>query len=52
MTQRKETDCHPRPHQIAESAFVAENATVLGDVHLDDDVSIWFGAVLRGDVEP
>jgi carbonic anhydrase/acetyltransferase-like protein (isoleucine patch superfamily) len=31
--------------------YVAPNATVVGDVHLGDEVSIWFGAVLRGDVE-
>ncbi len=29
--------------------FVAENATVIGDVVLGDDVSVWFGAVVRGD---
>lgn len=29
--------------------FVAENATVLGDVKLGLGVSIWFGAVVRGD---
>jgi carbonic anhydrase/acetyltransferase-like protein (isoleucine patch superfamily) len=29
--------------------FVAENATVIGDVVLGDDVSVWFGAVIRGD---
>ncbi len=29
--------------------FVAPNATILGDVTLARDVSIWFGAVLRGD---
>lgn len=29
--------------------FVAENATVIGDVTLADDVSVWFGAVVRGD---
>ncbi len=31
-------------------AFVADTARVLGDVELDADVSIWFGAVLRGDM--
>ena len=31
--------------------FVAPNASVIGDVTLGDEVSIWFGAVLRGDVE-
>jgi carbonic anhydrase/acetyltransferase-like protein (isoleucine patch superfamily) len=30
--------------------FVAENATLIGDVELGDDCSIWYGAVLRGDV--
>jgi gamma-carbonic anhydrase len=35
---------------ISESAFVAENATVIGDVEIGPDVSIWYGVVLRGDV--
>ncbi|HEX2732451.1 MAG TPA: gamma carbonic anhydrase family protein [Polyangiaceae bacterium] len=30
--------------------FIADTASVLGDVELADDVSLWFGAVLRGDV--
>lgn len=34
-----------------EGVFVAENAHVIGDVQLADGVSIWFGAVLRGDIE-
>jgi len=29
--------------------FIAENATVVGDVTLGDDVNIWFGVVIRGD---
>lgn len=29
--------------------FIAPNATVLGDIVLEDNVSIWFGAVLRAD---
>lgn len=32
--------------------WVAPNATVIGDVHIGEDVGIWFGAVLRGDNEP
>jgi len=32
--------------------FIAENASVIGTVILEDNVSIWFGAVLRGDNEP
>jgi carbonic anhydrase/acetyltransferase-like protein (isoleucine patch superfamily) len=31
--------------------FVAENAVLVGDVLLEEDVGIWFGAVLRGDNE-
>jgi carbonic anhydrase/acetyltransferase-like protein (isoleucine patch superfamily) len=34
-----------------ESFYVAPNATVLGQVELAEDVSVWFGAVIRGDVE-
>jgi carbonic anhydrase/acetyltransferase-like protein (isoleucine patch superfamily) len=29
--------------------FIAPNATVLGDVHLGEEVSVWFNAVIRGD---
>ena len=36
---------------IAEDAYVAPNATVIGDVRLAGKASVWFGAVLRGDVE-
>lgn len=37
--------------RIAESAWVADSAQVIGRVDLHDDVSVWFGAVLRGDTE-
>ena len=30
--------------------FIAENAAVIGDVQLGDDCSIWYSAVVRGDV--
>jgi carbonic anhydrase/acetyltransferase-like protein (isoleucine patch superfamily) len=40
---------HPN---IASSAWVAPGAHVLGRIELADGVSIWFGAVLRGDNEP
>ncbi|MFV0469856.1 MAG: gamma carbonic anhydrase family protein [Dysgonomonas sp.] len=36
--------------QIGENAFLADNATIIGDVIMGDDCSIWFNAVLRGDV--
>jgi carbonic anhydrase/acetyltransferase-like protein (isoleucine patch superfamily) len=32
------------------SVWVADGAHVIGDVHLAEDASVWFGAVLRGDV--
>jgi len=37
---------------IHEDAFVAPNASVIGDVRVGADASLWFGAVLRGDVMP
>jgi carbonic anhydrase/acetyltransferase-like protein (isoleucine patch superfamily) len=37
------------PIKKGSGVFVAPNATVIGDVHLHDSCSIWFGAVLRGD---
>lgn len=35
--------------KIADSAWVASSAEVMGDVVLGDDVGIWFGVVVRGD---
>ena len=35
-----------------ENNFIAPNASVIGDVVLGDQVSVWFNAVLRGDNEP
>ena len=32
--------------------FVAPTATLIGDVTLQKDASVWYGAVLRGDIEP
>src|SRR5690606_33651874 len=37
---------------IGARVFVADNAQIIGDVSLADGVSIWFGAILRGDIEP
>ncbi len=36
----------------AEEYFIAENATVIGSVIINDNVSIWFNSVIRGDNEP
>ncbi|WP_329903420.1 gamma carbonic anhydrase family protein [Porphyromonas pogonae] len=35
---------------IGEKCFLAENSTIVGDVVMGDGCSIWFNAVLRGDV--
>ena len=35
--------------EIADTAYVAESAVVIGDVTIGDDASVWPGAVLRGD---
>ncbi len=38
-----------KPLKHGSEVFIANTATVIGDVELGDEVSIWFGAVLRGD---
>lgn len=35
--------------RIAEDAFIAPNAVLIGDVRVESRASVWFGAVLRGD---
>jgi carbonic anhydrase/acetyltransferase-like protein (isoleucine patch superfamily) len=40
-------DVHPR---IGENCFIAENATIVGDVILGEACTVWFNAVIRGDV--
>jgi carbonic anhydrase/acetyltransferase-like protein (isoleucine patch superfamily) len=37
---------------IGERVFVAPGAALVGDVHCDEDVSFWYGAVARGDIAP
>ncbi|WP_191566946.1 gamma carbonic anhydrase family protein [Metabacillus idriensis] len=37
---------------ISPSAFIADNATITGDVKIGDESSIWFNTVIRGDVSP
>jgi carbonic anhydrase/acetyltransferase-like protein (isoleucine patch superfamily) len=38
---------HP---QFGNNCFVASNATIVGDVVMGDDCSVWFNTVIRGDV--
>lgn len=42
-------DKHP---QIAPGVWIAPNATVIGDVRLAANASVWWNAVLRGDNDP
>lgn len=36
--------------KIGKNTFLAETAVIIGDVEIGEDCSIWYGAVLRGDV--
>ena len=36
--------------KLGENCFIAVNATIVGDVILGNDCSVWFNAVVRGDV--
>lgn len=36
--------------RIGENCFLAENSAIIGDVEMGDDCSVWFSAVIRGDV--
>ncbi|MDR3252592.1 MAG: gamma carbonic anhydrase family protein, partial [Tannerella sp.] len=35
---------------IGNDTYLADNATIIGDVVIGDGCSIWFGTILRGDV--
>ncbi len=51
MDVRQRLDRHlGRKPDTANAAFVADNATVLGDVTLGALSSVWYGCVLRGDI--
>jgi carbonic anhydrase/acetyltransferase-like protein (isoleucine patch superfamily) len=36
--------------KIHETVFVADTATIIGEVEIGEDASVWFGSVIRGDV--
>ena len=38
--------------QVAATAWIAPTATLVGDVHVEEDASVWYGAVLRADFGP
>lgn len=51
FNQPTEASYWPAPN-LSAAAFVASNATIVGSVEIGDGASIWYGAVVRGDVEP
>jgi gamma-carbonic anhydrase len=38
---------HP---QIHKTAFIADSAQIIGDVHIGEQASVWYGTVVRGDM--
>ena len=47
MIRRSFNGKEPR---LGSNVFLAENSVLIGDVELGEDVSIWYGTVLRGDI--
>lgn len=43
-------ECRGKSPQHGEDCWFAENATIVGDVTMGDQCSVWFSAVVRGDV--
>lgn len=41
-----------RSPRLPSEYYIADDATVIGDVELGEQASVWCGAVLRGDIEP
>jgi len=37
---------------VADTAFVAPTATIVGDVTIEDGASVWYGAIIRADFSP
>lgn len=42
--------CNGKSPQLGQNCFVAPNATVIGEVVMGEECSVWFNAVIRGDV--
>lgn len=38
--------------QVAKGVFIAPNAEIIGRINLEKESSVWYGCVLRGDLEP
>ena len=42
--------CNDKTPKMGRNCFIADNATLIGEVEMGDDCSVWFQAVVRGDV--
>ncbi len=42
--------CNKIVPNIHKTAFIADDAVVIGDVEIGEDASVWFGSIIRGDV--
>lgn len=42
--------CRNKTPKIPNSCWLAENATIVGEVNMGENCSVWFNAVIRGDV--
>src|SRR5436190_701182 len=51
MSEAEQLRLDPALLRVDPTAWIASTATVLGDVHVGRDATIWYGAVIRGDVE-
>lgn len=43
-------ECNGQKPEFNDTVWIAENATIVGDVTMGDECSVWFNAVIRGDV--
>lgn len=51
MTSKSLEELLAKSPQKGKGVFIARNATIIGDVKLGDQSSVWFGAVIRGDAD-
>lgn len=51
MSDERKIDAAFRPDLLADDVYVADGATIRGNVRISAASSVWFGAVIRGDVE-
>lgn len=52
MSSTTEFSCQGKKPTLSKNVFVADGAKIIGDVIIGEQSSIWFNAVLRGDVAP